>query len=332
MATRVTVERDHDGRLVVCKSALPGDTGDRAAEAEWLRRAAGPGVVALAPDQPATADRLVTLHAGGRTWRTVRPDPPQAAPLVAATLRTVAELHRRGLVHGNLDADHILVTGPATTVVCSPRPGLDDPAVDRRALATLVGDERRRWAAGNRRVPDDHRWQRVADLLVHPTAGWALDDIAALLDTPTGPSPSPARLPGRRLVLGAAATVVVLALAVVAARSSGDAGPHRLHPASGPALELGSSRYRLAGPGDRLAATASPCPGSPPAAALDAEGVVWAFTDLPRAGAPQVGRPVQLAPGADEVAVVAEGACGRIVVRGPAGEAPVAPVRPGGAG
>jgi hypothetical protein len=179
MAGPVIVEHDVEGRLVVRKQAAGGGA-ELASEVAWLRRAAGPGVVRLVgPDGEGRTDGLATEHAGSHTWRTARLGPQRAGPAAADLLRTVARLHRMGLVHGALGPDHVIL-GPDGPSLCSPRPGAQDAGEDRRALVELLDATARRWRDEGRAVPPG--WTRARELLGRTTAGWALEDLAALVD------------------------------------------------------------------------------------------------------------------------------------------------------
>jgi hypothetical protein len=334
MATHVTVELDDEGRLVVRKVALTGDDRDRRAEADWLRRANGRGVVRLVASVEQSAG-VVTAHAGSHSWRTAAPGPVAARPLVASLLGTVAELHRRGLVHGALCADH-LVLGPDGIRLCSPRPGTLDPVVDRLALADLLDAAMAGWQAEGTLGGEGGRWNRVVDLLRHAGSGWPLDDVAALLEDPaptagTGVADRPHR--GRRAATGAVAVVGLAALAGVAAVVTGpltgsgpDSSVRSAAPPSAAALRpvTGDQRDRSDGPGDVLVTTDRACSGSPGAAVLDpATGTVWAFPDLPGRDDAVVGVAVARVEGAAALVLVEDAGCQRLVVHGPGGEAEV---------
>lgn len=327
----MSIER-YDGRVVVRKVPLPGDERDRHAEALWLGRAGGRGVVELVTSGAAPVG-IVTVHAGSHTWRTSRPDPVRAAPLLASALRTLAELHRRDLVHGAVTGDHLVVAGESL-VLCSPDPAAGDPDVDRGAVAELVVAAQEAWRADGITLPPTSPWPRVGELLSNPNSGWSLDDIAALLSPAPG---SAARHPhrgrgGHRRIpplalsrpAAVASAVVVLGAGAVGALAASAPSPPAHVDVGGPAVELDGVRYRAGVDDDVLAATGRPCPGSPPAAVLEpASGTVWAFRRLPDPAVAEGGQPVQQVPGASDLVVRDEGSCQRLVVAGPDGEAPV---------
>ena len=343
----VTVQEDDEGRAVVHKAAPPPSPGapagdelaparDLAAEADWLRRAAGEGTVRLAGPPPAPGQPLVTVHGGSHTWHTAGLAPPAAAEVAADLLRILAGLHRRGLVHGALTADHVLI-GPDGPVLCSPRPDVDDPGEDRRSVADLLARSLEGWKDEGRTIRHEDAWQRAIDLLRRPDSGWTLGDVAAVLAPGRDrrrwwPRPFP---PSRRRVVGVGVGVGVGVVAVglgvvlgagpalplsVPGRSS--AAPQRIVLPAAPAAA--GSRPGL------VAATETPCPGSPPAATLDpATGRVWAYPARPTSGEQVRGEAVQRVPGASGLEVTAEGTCERIVAVGPAGQASILPGKAG---
>jgi tRNA A-37 threonylcarbamoyl transferase component Bud32 len=113
-----------DGRAAVMKEAT-GPAADRLRrEADVLRLAAHSGVVELVEslDLPQGGARLSTAYVGGRTLADARPPTPAA---FAATLAaTLAELHDRGIVHGRLRPEHVLVGPDGAPVVCGWGAGL----------------------------------------------------------------------------------------------------------------------------------------------------------------------------------------------------------------
>jgi hypothetical protein len=353
MATRVTVHRDDQGRLVVRKTA----SADRrlSAEAVWLGRARGAGVAVLVDADP-DGGSLTTRHAGSHTWRTAAPAPATAGPLLACLLRNVAELHRRDLVHGAIGPDHV-VLGPDGPVLCGPKPGCTDPGVDRLALADLIDRCRRAWSEPPPGTPhrraDDARWRRAGELLAQPDSGWTLEAVADLLDDPPAPAPATgarrpsrprrARRPGR--LAPVAALVVAGGLAVTLWALPGWSAQGRSSPIldRAPAGERAAGtdgrRYRVDQVGLPVAVADRPCPGAAPAAVLHPDdGTVWAFDRLPTLDDPVTGEAVAVIPGASGLVVRDETDCRRILAVGPAGEAGVpaprtaGPVRPTGEG
>jgi tRNA A-37 threonylcarbamoyl transferase component Bud32 len=145
------------------------------AEGRWLAAARHHGVVRL---RLASAERcrLETRHAGLATLRTLDLRPPATAAVLAAAATVLADLHSRGLVHGNLTPDHIIVgRGIARPVLCSPSGTATDPAADVAGLAAVAaavlpaaGRHDPAWLEAMERLRDDrHRIgaRRAAALL-----------------------------------------------------------------------------------------------------------------------------------------------------------------------
>lgn len=106
-------------------------------EAAALAAARHPGVVELV-DVVDGALRTVAVD-GARPLATAGPfTPDEVAGVLAAVASTLADLHEQGLVHGGIDADHVLVGGDGRIVLCSLGRG-GDATDDVAALGLLVG-------------------------------------------------------------------------------------------------------------------------------------------------------------------------------------------------
>ncbi len=119
MGHRVTVRHDDEGRLVAVKGPPPEDPDRTRHEAELLGGLRHPGVVeVLEPD--GDGPELRTRWVGARTAADLpRPlDPARAAGLVLAVAATVADLHRGGIIHGNLEPSHVLLDPHGRPVLC----------------------------------------------------------------------------------------------------------------------------------------------------------------------------------------------------------------------
>lgn len=146
-----------DRRAVFIKRASSSASAARLArEAEMLARVAGPGVVELVEfREEGPAAVLVTCFVGGGTIAepTCRsPVAPEAvAALAASVCETLAAAHDRGVVHGRLRAEHVLVPTSREPVLCgwgeatmiaeptSDRPtGAPTPADDVAGAASVV--------------------------------------------------------------------------------------------------------------------------------------------------------------------------------------------------
>ena len=119
MGHRVTVVHDDVGRLVAIKAPPADDPGRTRHEAEILRGVCHPGVVEIL-EPGADGPDLRTRWVGARTAADLpRPlDPDRAAGLVLAVAATVGDLHRAGIVHGNLDPTHVLLDPYGRPVLC----------------------------------------------------------------------------------------------------------------------------------------------------------------------------------------------------------------------
>ena len=177
MAAQVRVER-RDGRLVAVKEADPASAERLAREAEVLARAQVPGVVQLVAPPSPTHPVMLTGWVGGRTLADLpRPLPAsRAAALVVALAATLERLHRVGLVHGAVSAEHVLLDARGRPVLC----GFADagPAGSTRAGPASSGD-----APAPRRPADDVAGlgRLLADLLreLEPDGHGARSDVVA---------------------------------------------------------------------------------------------------------------------------------------------------------
>lgn len=100
------------------------------AEARWLVKARDPGVVALRRVEPDQA-RLWTGHVAVASLACSPPSPALAAQILAEVATTAGRMHAKGLVHGAIRAEHVLLTPVRSSgrgrrslrpVLCSPDP------------------------------------------------------------------------------------------------------------------------------------------------------------------------------------------------------------------
>lgn len=117
----MTTAVDDEGRVLACKRATDEDGRRRLHhEATVLTTARHPGLVELVSctdDEDATT--LYTLFAGTHTLETAHLPLERAAAVVAMTATTVADLHRLGIVHGRLDASHVVLGAGGRPLICS---------------------------------------------------------------------------------------------------------------------------------------------------------------------------------------------------------------------
>lgn len=177
----VTTWRD---RPVVVKTAIDEAGGERLRrEGSRLESMRHPGVVDLLEvgDDPVS---LTCAWAGGRSLETHRPPIGPSVALLAAVAATLADLHAVGLVHGRIEASHVVVDADGRPRLCgmaggepgSPTPvPADDVAGLGRLIELLIGSGsepepipewrwgRRRWTGYQRRA-----LQTLADQAADP--------------------------------------------------------------------------------------------------------------------------------------------------------------------
>ncbi len=124
-ATPVDVRVEHrDGIPVLVKRASDQAARDRLAhEAAVLVQARHPGVVELVAGPGSGAGDedgdLVLRWIGTRTLADLRaPSAVEVAVHLAAVAATIADLHDRGVVHGRVTADHVVLDGDGRPVLC----------------------------------------------------------------------------------------------------------------------------------------------------------------------------------------------------------------------
>lgn len=136
------VEASGEGPVVV-KRGGHGEAPRLRLEGERLRRASHPGVVQLLSSGPVDDGwELRTAHAGRPLSALCRPSLQHAAALVAAASSTLADLHQLGIVHGRLDASHVLVGDQGRPVLCGFGDGsaLAQAEDDVAGLGALLGE------------------------------------------------------------------------------------------------------------------------------------------------------------------------------------------------
>ncbi len=221
---------------VLVKRAAGAAAAALRAEADRLRRAAHPGVVELLESSGDETGWELRLAPGGRPVDLGRRLPPaEVARVVAAAAATVADLHELGIVHGRIDASHVLLGAHGRVRLCGLGPGdpdaepADDVAALGRLLTDLLGDGIEAEPIPDRRLQRGPRsaWLRRALLLLadqasaepasrRPTARRLAASLEALVPEPR-PGPrrpvGKGRMPARAaLAATGAASVVVLAV------------------------------------------------------------------------------------------------------------------------
>lgn len=182
MSTHVAVE---PGPLACKRATSPDDVDAIRAEAARLRDLDHPGVVRFVElREDVDGPRLVTEYVGPRTLATLGPvTVERAAELVADAAATVADLHAAGVVHGDLQPEHVLVAGDRT-VLCSlaADPAGRSPADDvlglGRCLATVLDPD-----LDEEPIPDRRPWRRT------PWVGYRHRALLTLADQATADEP-----------------------------------------------------------------------------------------------------------------------------------------------
>lgn len=160
MSARVVATVGLDGRLVARKrSRDDADAVRLQHEAEVLAAARHPGVVELVDvEVDGEAVVLTTEFAGTHSLETLGPVGVQrAAGIIASLATTVADLHDLGIVHGRIEASHVVIGTGGRPMLCGfagggrlgtappsgpplPTPGFCDPATSRDATLSPHSD------------------------------------------------------------------------------------------------------------------------------------------------------------------------------------------------
>ncbi len=167
-------------------------------EAELLATARHPGVVELLEDRSgdAAGPALVTAWAGSRTLAEAgRLTVEESAAVVAALADTVADLHGMAIVHGRIDASHVILSPTGVPVLCGFGDGgyagtmndhgkLLEESSDVHDLGALlrelVVDE-----GGVEPIPDRPWWQGG----LRPWTGYAQRSLLTIADQATDDDP-----------------------------------------------------------------------------------------------------------------------------------------------
>ena len=143
MVIAVRTEEAGDGLVVVKEARSDGDVARLTQEAAMLARCRHPGVV----DLLGVEERSIRLRHAGTALGRLGPFPPdQAAGIVCAVADVVHALHRLGVVHGDLEAAHVLLDERGRPRLCgfgqaaehTSEGAADDVAAIGRLLAGLL--------------------------------------------------------------------------------------------------------------------------------------------------------------------------------------------------
>jgi len=163
MDVHIRVDLDDEGPVVV-KSATGAAVERLTRERRLIERTVHPGVVSLAGPPGGDPAELRTRYAGEPVERWTG-SLAAVAGLGAAVASTLADLHDLGIVHGRLDATHILIGEDGRPRLCGlSHPGGAAPADDVAALAEVLDHlvehaptERRRLLRLGHRAGGDRR-------------------------------------------------------------------------------------------------------------------------------------------------------------------------------
>jgi hypothetical protein len=301
-----SVSKDHSGPLPDEGRTQSQHRQAMDREREWLRRAAGiPGVVRLV-EHP---DNIVTEFAGSRTLRSDCPDPPTTARALACVADTITELAGRGLTHGSVVPEHVILPTDGAAVLCSPNTGTD-PADDLVALGVCVEFATQQWHS----PPDSiARWLLLAKQLQDqdPTMGpeRAAQHLRNLAEIRTDRSRR-SRLGVLIAAIGAGLALVLVAATLTSGSQSSVTGPEV--EVDGSVIRVGrDGQVALVHPGDRCIASRLYL--------LDPEtSQIWEFDTFDTGTS---GTPVAMVPGATDLGMAElNDGCFAVVARGPAGE------------
>ncbi|MGQ0433630.1 MAG: hypothetical protein ACT452_14615 [Microthrixaceae bacterium] len=179
MSHTCEVQAEGSEAIVVRRATGPADVAHLRAIGERLAAAAHPGVVEVVRS---TGDsdwwELRLAFAGQPVDRLGRLTVEQVAGVAAAVTTTLADLHAVGVVHGRVEASHVLVGPHGRPVLCGFAP-VDDPAVGPpddvagvgALIVALLGVD-----AELEPIPD-HRWRRRAQW-----TGWARRSLLLVAD------------------------------------------------------------------------------------------------------------------------------------------------------
>ncbi len=209
MSMQVTVALDPEGPVAVKTATGADDVARLRLEAERLERAGHPGLVAVVGAATGGVDEARADFGAedgtedsveGRASVEIRTrfagDPVThwsgsvgaVAGLGAAVAATLADLHDIGVVHGRLDATHILVGDDGRPRLCGlSHPGGAAPHDDVAALGLVLGEVLERATTGPRSWPWRGRTSAAHRRALEQVLAWASD-------------PVPSRRPNARLL------------------------------------------------------------------------------------------------------------------------------------
>jgi tRNA A-37 threonylcarbamoyl transferase component Bud32 len=368
---------EYDKGTILKRPSAAGDDGRLEREAALLERARHAGVVTLLDAGRDERGLWLRLEdAGGVTIETMLSAGAQAGlaadgvaevratirPLLASVATTIADLHDIGVVHGAIDASHVLVDRGGHALLCSFGRGGYDGQVDlqvdvialARLLETVLGEDisaplaallevagsglaagRGRRTVSAREVAEalrdelgGPRWRGTSPRVLRPrVSGYG---VAGRMPTLRPPRPPAAA------ALAAVGVAIVIVIGMQVAPGGGRPRPARPGPTpAGPfpftyqdgVLSFSGQRFAVGSPGDQVTVGRWFCQ-QPEVALLRPDGSIYVFDGLARSGVDVEGRHVARAPGARwfRSRPDAKAGCDVLVVGGQKGSAVVKPV------
>lgn len=279
--------RANGGASVVVKTATGAGVDHLRSEGERLAAAAHPGVVELIDScGDDTRWTLTTAH-GGSTLESQLPlTEDESADVAASLAATLADLHARGVVHGRIDATHVLLPTRRRALLCgfggstqaAGKTQADDVAALGRLIAAMVAPTR------------SPRLARVAEVAsvdppsCRPSARQLVGILAGEARTAPGPARHMAhrrrRVPAMGLVVGVGVAVVLLqppspVQPTEIARSAAD---HGKRDGPVPTVVHDGVAYEVGDPGDVVGLVDWDCDGvRTPVVLRPATGEVFVF-------------------------------------------------------
>lgn len=147
------------GSIIVRKHL--DDTARLTHQIRWLTRAQGPGVVRL-HDVGQGPRRYSTFFGGPRTLAAAARTPDSTLPVLNGVWLVLERLHRLGLTHGAIAADHVVIGADGPLLVSPGGPEPADRGADITAFGRMVTSLAEVWSdetAGGSPVID--RWRAV---------------------------------------------------------------------------------------------------------------------------------------------------------------------------
>ncbi|MDH3303186.1 MAG: hypothetical protein OES24_22005 [Acidimicrobiia bacterium] len=134
------------GSIIVRKHL--DDTARLAHQIRWLTRAQGPGVVRL-HDVGRGAGHYSTAFGGRLTLAVAATTPESTLPILTRVWFVLERLHRLGLAHGAIVADHVVIgaDGPLLLSPGGPDPEGADRGDDIASFGRMIGDLAVVWSA-----------------------------------------------------------------------------------------------------------------------------------------------------------------------------------------